>query len=192
MSWVRWTAGTAAAALAIAAVGIPVYVAPRAAVAAADAQAADVVYVIGPPTDARMEVAREQVAAGLADAVMISLNPEESAEWPEAAAACTGEWAGDPDERVAAATVLCDMPDPFTTRGEARWLESEMASRGWESVNVVTFTPHVSRAKMIIERCETGEVRMVDSGESLDPWYWVYQYAYQSAAFVKAGLLTGC
>ncbi|WP_084104787.1 ElyC/SanA/YdcF family protein [Demequina sp. NBRC 110056] len=177
-------AGAFAAVVAIA--GIPLYVLP----ALDEPSSTDVVYVIGPPTEARLDVAREFVEDGLTGAVMISLDPDESERWEAAAAVCDGAWQDDP--ATADAEVICAKPEPFTTRGEARELEREMAAHGWESAAVVTIRPHVSRARMIIERCEVGELSMVDSGESLHPWYWAYHYAYQSAGFVKAGVLSGC
>ncbi|GIG53798.1 ElyC/SanA/YdcF family protein [Demequina activiva] len=181
----RWLVGAGVAAVAIALAGIPVYVLP----ATDEPGLVDVIFVIGPPTDARMDVALGMAEQGHSDALMVSLDPAESDEYPQAARVCAGDWG---DALPADATVLCMKPDPFTTRGEARDLDAAMAAQGWESAAVVTLTPHVSRARMIMERCDTGEVSMIDSGEALAPWYWVYHYAYQSAGYAKAFVLQGC
>lgn len=183
----RWLLSAVAATLVVALAGVPFYVLP----ASDEPAPVDVVYVIGPPTDERVDVALGMVRDGQAGAVMVSLDETEADEYPAAASLCHGDedaWEGLPTDLW----VLCSKPDPFTTRGEARALETEMMLEGWDSAAVVTFRPHVLRARMIMERCDTGDVLMVDSGEPLDPWYWVYQYAYQSAAFVKAGVLRGC
>ncbi|MFW2512343.1 hypothetical protein ACNI3K_01030 [Demequina sp. SO4-13] len=237
-----------AVAIVLVVVGIPILVTP-----ATDDPGTvnvDVAYVIGPPTDARMEVAYDLIADGRAEALLVSLDPEESDRWTEAARACgldgraegigagaerTAEAVGSAGagaERTAEASgsagagdkltneaagsagaensgtgpdapeapldlepgipVLCSKPDPFTTRGEARWLEDEMVEHGWDSAAVITLTPHISRARMIMERCDTGDIAMVDVGESLAPWYWAYMYAYQTAGFTKAAILQGC
>src|SRR5690606_3559378 len=78
--------GAAGLVVAVAVAGIPVLVVP-----ASDDPAtveADVAFVIGPPTDARMEVAYDLIAEGRADALMVSLDPAEAADWPLAAQAC--------------------------------------------------------------------------------------------------------
>ncbi len=242
----RWVFAVAGLVLVVVLVGIPLYVAP-----ASDDPAVlsvDAVYVIGPPTDARMETALDMIEAGQARALLVSLDPAEAPQWPKAAQAC-----GLGDEGVAAGsaapahapdssnitalsnitapsdsaapsnitalsniatppdvtahskftapssitalpdiTVLCAKPDPFTTRGEARWLEQQMHDQGWDSAAVVTFTPHISRARMIMDRCDTGGVAMVDVGEPLAPWFWAYHFGYQTAGFAKAFALSGC
>ncbi|MFW7413876.1 hypothetical protein [Demequina sp. SO4-18] len=186
--------GAAGLAIAVVLIGIPVLVTP----ATDDAQTidVDVAYVIGPPTEARMDAAHELIADGRAEALMVSLDPEEGDRWTEAAAACQNGGLRDgrlaDDTALSDVEVLCHKPEPFTTRGEARWLEDEMAEHGWDSAAVITLTPHISRARMIMERCETGDIAMVDPGESLAAWYWAYMYAYQAAGFTKAAILQGC
>jgi len=177
----RWILAAVAAAVVVALAGIPIYVLP----ATDEPGTVDVVYVIGPPTDARIELALDMAGAGQTDAVMVSLDPEEAVDYPAAAGLCEGG-------EDAGIDVLCAKPDPFTTRGEARELEAQMASHGWDQAAVITITPHISRAHMIMDRCDVGDLSMIDSGESLDPWYWVYHYAYQSAGYAKAFVLQGC
>ncbi|WP_062292811.1 ElyC/SanA/YdcF family protein [Demequina phytophila] len=162
-------------------IGLPLYVFP----AHDEPRAVDAVYVIGPPTDTRMELAEQMIADGLTDTMVVSLgeDDEERGKWHEAAAAC------DSAQRY---EVFCSEPDPFTTRGEARWLRSLVDQEGWESVAVITTTPHLTRTRVIMERCWDGDIAYLSSGEHLDPWYWAYHYAYQSAAFVKVWLEDGC
>ena len=89
-------------------------------------------------------------------------------------------------------TVICDQPDPFTTRGEARWLRTLAVDHAWESVAVITIRPHLTRTRVIMERCWGGDIAYLDSGESLDPWYWAYHFLYQAAGFAKVALQRGC
>ncbi len=171
-----------ALAFAYLAVAVPAFVFP-AATAPQDIERADVVFVIGPPADARVDKALELLHQGTADTLMISLDPEATA-YEKAQAVCTFG--------VEGVTVLCARPEPFTTQGEARWLRTESEARGWDSAAVITFTPHLTRARAITEQCFDGEVAMVDSEQELEPYYWAYMFAYQSGAFVKVWLKGGC
>ncbi|WP_169746630.1 hypothetical protein [Demequina maris] len=173
-----------AAAVLVALVGLPLYVFP----ARDEPREVDAVYVIGPPTDPRMELAESMIDDGLTDTMVVSLaeaayDAGERAKRPEAVQIC---------EEPQDFTVYCSQPDPFTTRGEARWMRELIDENGWESVAVITTTPHLTRTRVIMERCWDGDIAYVSSGEHLDPWYWGYHYAYQSAAFVKVWLEDGC
>jgi uncharacterized SAM-binding protein YcdF (DUF218 family) len=71
--------------------------------------------------------------------------------------------------------VLCFRPDPFSTRGEAEAIARLARGRGWRTVDVVTSRYHVFRARMLIERCYGGGLRMVASNPPLG------RYAYGAA-----------
>lgn len=88
--------------------------------------------------------------------------------------------------------VTCFVPDPSTTRGEARALAALSRDRGWDDVVVVTSTFHVSRARVIVRRCYPGRLRMQASAEGPGAVLWAYNVVYQTAAFVKAAVLRGC
>lgn len=161
--------------------GLPVYVLPS---VDAVPERADAVLVLGPPTRARTDLGRELVREGVADTLVISV-------WPS-------DLAADPDERD---VVACDEPgmrvecftaDPGTTQGEARALADEARAEDWASVVVVTQTPHITRARLLLERCWPGEVLMVSSGEPYTLGAWIYEYAYQTAGFAKAFATPDC
>jgi uncharacterized SAM-binding protein YcdF (DUF218 family) len=84
--------------------------------------------------------------------------------------------------------VTCETPVPFTTAGEARMLSAYARAHPVRDVVVLTFTPHVARTRYILAKCYGGGVQVVGVDEHLDLWGWAYQYAYQTAAFVKAWL----
>ncbi|MDN4475400.1 hypothetical protein QQX09_05960 [Demequina sp. SYSU T00192] len=161
--------------------GLPLYVFP----AHDEPRAVDAVYVIGPPTEARMELAEEMVADGLTDTIIVSLDddPDIRRRWDEATAVC---------EEPQDFTVYCSMPDPFTTRGEARWMRDLIEENGWDAVGVVTMAPHLTRTRVIMERCWDGDLAYLDSHETMSPFVWAYQYLYQTAALIKVGLEDGC
>ncbi|MGH9224462.1 MAG: YdcF family protein, partial [Acidimicrobiales bacterium] len=58
---------------------------------------------------------------------------------------------------------VCLLPQPDSTRAEARAVADLAAQRGWRRVVVVTSMPHVTRARLLFERCVEGEVLMVGS-----------------------------
>ncbi|OZB48980.1 MAG: hypothetical protein B7X40_06075 [Cellulomonas sp. 14-74-6] len=169
----RWWWAAAAATLLVVTAGLPVYVFPRQTAPVG----ADVVFVIGPPRAWRIAWARELVAAGKARAIMISQPETGSLQ------ACAAQ---------STVPVLCRRPDPFTTRGEARWLRDEMAAHGWRTAVVITSTPHIARTRYVMQRCVPSGVQVVGRTTGMAPWTWVYQYAYQTAAWVKALAQCGC
>ncbi len=81
---------------------------------------------------------------------------------------------------------------PFTTRGEARLLQQEMAAHGWRTATVITTTPHVLRARVLMDRCVPSGVNVVGRAIRLRPLDWAHQYLYQTGAFVKVLLNPGC
>jgi uncharacterized SAM-binding protein YcdF (DUF218 family) len=66
--------------------------------------------------------------------------------------------------------VVCFHPDPYSTRGEARFVAGLMKRRGWKHVVVVTSRYHVLRARMDFRRCVDGDVDGVGASTSLGRW----------------------
>jgi hypothetical protein len=85
-----------------------------------------------------------------------------------------------PTERV-----LCFVPHPVTTQGEARWIE-HMATLGhWHQIIVVMHTTQATRARLRIGRCYPGRVLEVGVAPS-SLWDWMYGIIYEWGALVKA------
>ena len=136
----------------------------------------DAILVLGSPTvDGRLAKALELAEAGYAGTVVISIGWERGRQ---RIAACADD---DPRYRV-----ICFQPDPPTTRGEAQELGRLARQRHWTSVLVVTSTYHVSRARLIVERCMPGTVRMVAVRSTPSVGDWAYQFLYQTGGFAKA------
>ncbi|MFT8636957.1 MAG: YdcF family protein [Pseudoclavibacter sp.] len=136
---------------------------------------ADVVFVIGPPRWWRIVWARRLIAAGDARALMISV-PDPASE-----PACHAQQSY---------PVFCQRVTPFTTQGEARWLQGAMARHGWNRAIVITTTPHVVRTRLVMDRCVPSGVQVVGRPTDLTLGDWAYQYAYQTGAFFKAFFVT--
>ena len=60
--------------------------------------------------------------------------------------------------------VFTFVPDPSTTRGEARGVARLAEERGWHRILVVTSTYHVLRAGLIFRRALRGRVDVVGCG----------------------------
>jgi uncharacterized SAM-binding protein YcdF (DUF218 family) len=69
--------------------------------------------------------------------------------------------------------VICFIPHPFSTEGEARAVGRLATERGWHSLALVTSTWHVTRARMLLRRCFDGDVLAVaarprDKGDTVE------------------------
>src|SRR5882762_9184025 len=80
------------------------------------------------------------------------------------------------------------VPATPTTKDEARGVRGLAAQYGWRTIIVVTFRPHISRARYILEQCFDGDLVMVESPAHLSTPQWAFQYIYQTAGYVRAAL----
>jgi hypothetical protein len=86
----------------------------------------------------------------------------------------------------------CVIPNPPTTKGEARELRRLASQYGWRTVIVVTFRPHISRARFILEHCFDGDLVMVASPADISVPRYAFEYVYQTAGYLRAVLQSGC
>lgn len=134
---------------------------------------ADVVLVLGGPTPERLATAADLLRSGRVGTVLISTPGPAYESLPE----------------CSEAHVICRAPVPSTTQGEARMLQAEALRHHWTSAIVTTQTAHLDRARLIVGRCFAGSISMLSSGEPPQGG-WLYEYAYQTAATLKAWLVT--
>lgn len=88
--------------------------------------------------------------------------------------------------------VLCAHPEPFTTQGEARNLGRVAREQGWRSVTVISHRSHLTRARILMNRCFDGEVRMVPRNVERGKRVWLRALVYESGAMVKTVVMRGC
>lgn len=149
---------------------------------AGDPQEADLVYVIGPPTPARISSAESLQEEDPARTLLISVSSATTLTNGTAAklAACSR------------ARVVCQHPEPFTTKGEALMLNEYARTHDVHKVAVITFTPHVARTRYIFARCAPDiDVEVIGVDDHLTLGDWIYQFGYQTTAFAKA-ITTPC
>jgi hypothetical protein len=174
-------AATGALVIVWAVVGLFLYVAPQ----ADEPEHADVLFVLGPP-DQRIDYAERLMQQGYAPMLAVSVPVGKNGRYAICAAQHTYR-------------VICFNPDPFTTQGEARALRDLSDRYEWKSADVLAAQYHVTRARVIVRRCFTGDLHMMADRSGLPlisltnaTYSWVHQYIYQTAAFVKVALEPGC
>jgi len=89
-------------------------------------------------------------------------------------------------DKQAGYEVICLNPDPYTTQGEAEELAAYAEEQGWDTVAVLTGTPHISRARLWTERYVRADVVMWETDEVMSLTGWAYAFVYQSGAWAKA------
>jgi len=105
---------------------------------------ADAVIVLGGPGD-RYNTGARLVRQGLAP-VMVASSDRSSGGCP-----------GTMDD----VPIICFTPDPYSTRGEARYVADLARERGWNHVIIVTSVGQASRAQLRLERCFDGDIDVV-------------------------------
>lgn len=146
-----------------------------------DARRADAVVVLDGGRGERLETARALMVRDVAPTLAISTGRELDAD--EADGLCAGPQAFE---------VLCFTPKPDTTRGEARALAALARHNGWNEVVLVTSTYHVTRARMLVERCYDGRVDVVAASPPRRSLHWAAAVSHEWAALVDATLRRGC
>lgn len=144
---------------------------------------ADAIVVLGGEMDGRIDYGLRLAREGYADTVVIADSyPEGDATVRRACGSGT-----------ASINVICFVPDPFTTQGEAMFAAELARERGWSRLIVVSWNFHMVRARIIFDQCFDGELSMrpVPRTYDFNIIQWLHTYSYQYAALVKAQVL-GC
>jgi uncharacterized SAM-binding protein YcdF (DUF218 family) len=156
--------------------GLPVYVRPQ----IDPLRHADAIVVLGGPPVARYPFSVELSKQSWAPMIFWS-NPDRNAGITQYCA-----------KHHRDLHLSCFVPDTPTTKGEARALRGLAAQYGWRTIIVMTFRPHISRARFILEKCFDGDLVMVESPGHITTSQWAIQYIYQTAGYVRAALQPGC
>ncbi|MDN6662208.1 hypothetical protein ACTXKQ_03520 [Corynebacterium variabile] len=83
--------------------------------------------------------------------------------------------------------VHCFVPDPSTTRGEARGFAELAEQNDWHSAYVLaTGREHVERARLYFSRCWDGELAVNRPASGRSVTVHLKQSAYQTAGWIKA------
>jgi hypothetical protein len=158
--------------------GLPVYVRPQ----IDRLRHADAILVLGGFEDPRYSDGLDLGLQGWAPNLVVSNARGASDVWER-------NFCAVPPPRL---DVHCFVPDPPTTLGEGRELRRLARQYGWRTVIIVTFRPHISRARYILERCFDGALVMVEAPTHIPVPRWAFEYVYQTAGYARAVLQPGC
>ena len=158
--------------------GLPVYVRPQ----IDPLRHADAILILGGEGDSRYLVGLDLGLKGWAPTVVVSNPMAPDDPW-------LTDYCATPHPGL---DLHCFVPDPPTTKGEGRELRRLAAQYSWRTVIVVTFRPHISRARFILEQCFDGDLVMVASPAHISVARWAFEYVYQTAGYLRAALQPGC
>lgn len=152
---------------------------------------ADAIVVLGGEHDGREDYGLRLAHEGYAPTVVIS-NPYSHIP-SENSAASIALMNRVCSSGTAQIDVICFVPNPPTTRGEAMEVQRLATQRGWHSVIVISWRYHLMRARYIFGQCFGGDVIMQSVPRSYPPsiWFWTTEFAYQFGGLGKAAVL-GC
>jgi uncharacterized SAM-binding protein YcdF (DUF218 family) len=147
-------------------------------------QHADAIVVLGGPSmDDRVAYARELASEGYAPNLLVSVG--KFTEHLRLYVACR--------KPIPGVVLQCFSPSPATTQGEAEQIGRDAKLHGWRRVIVITDSYHVSRARLIVDRCFKGVTIMTAPEPHHTVASLAQQFLYQSVAFAKAELIkTSC
>jgi uncharacterized SAM-binding protein YcdF (DUF218 family) len=146
-----------------------------------DPRRADAVVVLDGGSGERLDEARALMQRDVAPTLAISAGRELDPD--EADGLCSG-----PQQFE----VVCFTPTPDSTRGEARALATLARQHGWNDVVLVTSTYHVTRARMLVERCFDGRVHVVAASPPARPLHWIAAVGHEWAAMLDATIRRTC
>jgi uncharacterized SAM-binding protein YcdF (DUF218 family) len=146
-----------------------------------DPRRADAVVVLDGGSGERLDEARALMERDVAPTLAVSTGRELDPD--EADGLCT---------RSQQFEVLCFSPTPDSTRGEARALATLARQNGWNEVVLVTSTYHVTRARVLVERCFDGRVDVVAASPPARPLHWIAAVGHEWAALLDATIRRTC
>jgi uncharacterized SAM-binding protein YcdF (DUF218 family) len=145
---------------------------------------ADAVIVLSGGRNSRLDPALKLVERGIAPILAIS-SPFRDPRWETAIRLCNGDT---PHPRF---KVICFQAVPYSTRGEAETVTRLAKHEGWSRIVVVSSTYHLTRARMLFERCYHGELWTV--GTSSPIYRLPEEWASETAKLiVQTGFERGC
>jgi uncharacterized SAM-binding protein YcdF (DUF218 family) len=173
----RWMAAAFAVVALAGVAGWPVYVHPQ----VDELRRADAIVVLGGTAYDRFDLGLDLAQRGYAPELLISRST--GVADTNMNKFCDGHFSF---------MVDCFEPNPWTTQGEAQEINRRAKQRSWQHIIVVTFTPHVSRARYIVRKCFDGELTMIASPSPSGLWFWTRMYVRQSLGFLRAFCQHSC
>jgi len=136
----------------------------------------DAIVLLNGPSDLnRLEEALDLARARRASFLVISYSPE-GPRWWSSGSACA--------PKVTEAKVICFIPNPDTTRGEAEFAGRLARQYHWHSIVLVATAPQDPAALLRTRRCFSGKIYMINV--SFPGSEWPGQVAHYWGGFLQA------
>jgi uncharacterized SAM-binding protein YcdF (DUF218 family) len=135
---------------------------------------ADAVVVLAGGDGERLDRAKELMRDGVAPTLALSFGP---------VGMCTSPQPFD---------LVCFTPDPETTRGEAEAIGRLAQERHWSNVIVVTSTPHVTRSRLLVERCYSGRLQVTGAAPDAGLPTWLGAIVHEWGGLAESLVRRSC
>jgi uncharacterized SAM-binding protein YcdF (DUF218 family) len=135
---------------------------------------ADAVVVLAGGEGERLDRGLELVRDGVAPALVVSTGPDRL---------CGNRYEFE---------VICFLPDPDDTRGEAAAVGRIADSEGWQRLVLVTSDYHATRARILLERCFPGTVDVSVARSDKGPISLLWAIGHEWGGLVETALDREC
>jgi uncharacterized SAM-binding protein YcdF (DUF218 family) len=151
----------------------------------------DAIVVLGVPNE-RLGHALELANRGYADNLVVS-SPDPLSDPARVPWICRDYEDGATIDLATTMSLYCFTPDPFDTRGEAEYVQQLANEQGWDTVMVVTYRTHVSRARWYFDQCAPDvDSYFIGITRGWRPGIVLERFAYETGGWMKAATVSGC
>ena len=88
--------------------------------------------------------------------------------------------------------VVCFRPSPDNTRGEAEAIGRLAQAHGWTDIVLVTSTSHVTRARLLVERCYSGQLQVAPATPDANVPGWLGAIVHEWGGLAEAMVQRDC
>jgi uncharacterized SAM-binding protein YcdF (DUF218 family) len=88
--------------------------------------------------------------------------------------------------------VICFVPDPNNTRGEVEAVARIAKEHGWKRIVLVTSTYHVTRARLLLDRCYAGTVEVSPASPHEGVFGWLASITHEWGGLAEALVHRDC
>jgi uncharacterized SAM-binding protein YcdF (DUF218 family) len=139
-----------------------------------DLRRADAVVVLAGGNGERLDRGLELVREGVAPTLVASTGPDRL---------CNSSQPFD---------VVCFLPSPATTRGEAEAIGQLARERGWNRIVLVTSTYHMLRSELLVDRCYSGTIEVAPAEPDLGPLPWLAAIGHEWGGLAESLVRRSC
>jgi uncharacterized SAM-binding protein YcdF (DUF218 family) len=88
--------------------------------------------------------------------------------------------------------VICFLPDPNNTRGEVEAVARIAKEHGWTRIVLVTSTYHITRARLLLDRCYGGTLEVSPASPHEGVFGWLASITHEWGGLAEALVQRDC